>query len=55
MVINLRVLVKYESNHIGDEQRDGQIKTEVRMGNIYEFIRSNVVTNSDLTNSLVGK
>ena len=44
MVINLRGLNKYESNHTGDGKADGQKRTEVRTGNIYEFLRSNVVT-----------
>ena len=43
MVINLRGLDKYESNHKGDGQTDGQIITEVRTENIYEFVRSNVM------------
>ena len=44
MVINLRGLDKYESNHTGDEKTDGQTRTEVRTGNIYEFVRLNVMT-----------
>ena len=44
MVINLRGLDKYESNHTSDGQTDGQPRTEVRTGKIYEFVRSNVVT-----------
>ena len=44
MVINFRGLDKYESNHKGDEQKVGQKITEVRTGDIYEFIRSNVMT-----------
>ena len=44
MVMNLRGLDKYESNHTGDGQTDGQTRTEVRTINIYEFIRSNVMT-----------
>ena len=44
MVINLRGLDKYESNHTGDGQTDGQTRTEVRMGKIYEFVQSNVMT-----------
>ena len=35
MVINLRGLDKYESNHRGDEKTDGQTRTEVCTGNIY--------------------
>ena len=44
MVINLRGLDKYESNHTGDGQTDGQARTVIRTGKIYEFIRSNVMT-----------
>ena len=44
MVINLRGLDKYESNHTGDGQADIQTIMEVRKVNIYEFLRSNVVT-----------
>ena len=44
MVINLRVLDKYESNHTGHGKTDGQKITEVRTGNIYEFVRSNIMT-----------
>ena len=33
---------KYESNHTGDGQTDGQTITEVRTGKINEFVRSNV-------------
>ena len=38
MVINLRGLDKYESNHTGDGQTDGKTRTEVRTGNIYELV-----------------
>ena len=44
MVINLRGLDKYESNHTGDGQTNGQTRTEVRTGKIYEFVRLNVMT-----------
>ena len=44
MVIILWVLDKYESNNTGDGQTDGQTRTEVRTGKIYEFVRSNVMT-----------
>ena len=44
MVINLRGLDKYESNHTGDGQTDEQTRTEVRTGKVYKFVRSNVVT-----------
>ena len=44
MVTNLRGLDKYESNHTGDVQTYRQTRTEVRTGNIYEFIQSNVMT-----------
>ena len=40
----LRELDKYESNHTCDGQTDGQTRTEVRMGKIYEFLRSNIMT-----------
>ena len=40
MVINLRGLDKYQSNHTGDGQTDGETRTEVRTGKIYEFVRS---------------
>ena len=43
MVINLRGLDKYESDHTGNGQTDGQTITEVRTGKIYEFVRLNVV------------
>ena len=39
MVINFEGLDKYESNHTGDGQKDGQTRMEVRMGNIYKFVR----------------
>ena len=39
MVINLRGLYKYESNHTSDGQTNGQTRTEVRTGKIYEFVR----------------
>ena len=35
MVISFRGLDKYESNHTGDGQTDGQTRTKVRTGNIY--------------------
>ena len=38
MVINFRGLDKYESKHTGDGQTDGQTRTEVRTGKIYEFV-----------------
>ena len=44
MVINLKRLDKYESNHTDGGQTDGKTRTEVRMGKIYEFLRWNVVT-----------
>ena len=44
MVINLRILDKYKSNHTGDGQTDGQTRTEVRTGKIYKFVRLNVMT-----------
>ena len=44
MVINFWGLDKYDSNHTGDGQKDGQRRTDVRTGKIYEFIRSNVMT-----------
>ena len=40
----LKNIDKYESNHTGDVQTDGQTRTEVRTGKIYEFVRSNVMT-----------
>ena len=44
MVINLRGLDKYESNHTVGGQTDGQTTTEVCTGKIYEFLRSKVMT-----------
>ena len=44
MVINLRILDKYNSNHTGDGQTDRQTRTEVRMEKIYKFVRLNVMT-----------
>ena len=44
MVINLWRLDKYESNHTGDGQTDGQTRTGVCTGKIYKILRSNVVT-----------
>ena len=44
MVINLRELDKYESNRTGDGQTYVQTRMEVRTGNIYEFVRSNVMS-----------
>ena len=44
MVINLMGLDKYESNHTDDGQTDGQSIMEVRTGNIYEFVRLNIMT-----------
>ena len=41
MVINFRGLDKYEINHTDDGQTNGQTRTEVHMGKIYEFVRSN--------------
>ena len=35
---------KYVINHTGDGQADRQTITEVCTGNIYEFVRSNVMT-----------
>ena len=35
---------KYESNHTGDGQTEGQTITEVCTGNLYEFVWSNVIT-----------
>ena len=43
MVINLRGLDKYQSNHTGDGQTDGETRTEVRTGKIYEFVRSTIM------------
>ena len=43
-------LDKYESNHSGDGQTDGRTRTEGRTGNIYEFLRSNVVTHGVMEN-----
>ena len=39
MDINLRVIDKYVSNHTGDGKTDSKTRTEVRTGNIYEFVR----------------
>ena len=36
-------LDKYEINHTGNGKTDGQKRTEVRTGNIYESVQSNVV------------
>ena len=44
MVINLRGLDKYESNHIGDGKTEGKTRTEVSTEKIYKFIQSNDVT-----------
>ena len=44
IVINLRGLDKYDSNHTGDGQTDGQTITGVCTGKIYEFAQSNVMT-----------
>ena len=44
MVINLRGIDKYEINHTGDGRTYGQTRMELRKGNIYEFIRLNVMT-----------
>ena len=45
MVINLRGLDKYESNHKGDGKTDKQTITEVYTTvKIYESVRSNVMT-----------
>ena len=44
MVINLQGLDKYESNHTGDRQTDGQTITKIRTGKIYKSVRSNVIT-----------
>ena len=37
-------LDKYEINHTSNGKTDGQKRTEVRTGNIYEYVQSNVVT-----------
>ena len=44
MVIKLQGLDNYEIIHTGDGQTDKKTRTEVRMGKIYEFVRSNVMT-----------
>ena len=44
MVINFWGLDKYESNHTGDIQTDGQTRTEVCTGKLHEFLKSNAVT-----------
>ena len=44
MVINLWGLDKYEIYYTDDGQTDGKTRTEVQTGEIYEFVRSNVVT-----------
>ena len=44
MFINFRGLDKYESNHTGGGQMDGQTRMEVRTGDIYKLVRSNAVT-----------
>ena len=33
----------YKSNHTGYGQTDGKTRTEVRMGRLYEFVRSHVM------------
>ena len=38
------MLDKYGSNNSGDGKKDGPTITEVSTGNIYELIRSNIVT-----------
>ena len=38
----IRTVNKYESNHTGDGQTNGQTRTEVRTGKIFEFVRKNV-------------
>ena len=43
-VFNLWGLDKYKSNYTGDGQTEGKTRTEVRTGNIYEFVQSNIVT-----------
>ena len=35
---------KYESNHTGDGQMDGQTRTKIRTREIYKLVRSNAVT-----------
>ena len=35
---------RYESNYTGDGKTDKQTRTEVRMGKIYKFVQSNVMT-----------
>ena len=42
--INLWGLDKYKSNHTGDGQTNSKTIMEVRTKNIYNFLRSNVVT-----------
>ena len=44
MVISLRGLDKYKSNHTGYGQTYGQTRTEVFTGKIYKFTRLNVLT-----------
>ena len=38
------VLDKYDSNHTDDVETDRKTRTEVCIGKIYEFVRSNFVT-----------
>ena len=44
MVVNLRGLYKYESNHTDDGQTEGKTRTEGRTGKIHKFVRLNVMT-----------
>ena len=44
MIINLRGLDIYKSNHTGDGKTEGKTRTELRTGEIYEFVRLNVIT-----------
>ena len=43
MVINFLGLDKFESNHTGDGHKYEQTMMEVRTGNMYEFLRSNIM------------
>ena len=44
MVINLRGLDRYESNHTGDGKTDRQTRMGGHMVKIYKFVQLNVVT-----------
>ena len=44
MVINLRELDRYESNHTGDGKTDRQTRMGGHMVKIYKFVQSNVAT-----------